>query len=150
MSVGEVNDEGLPLDTRVNMRLSRVCGLATRQRMSLTLQRFYELIENDKDELFKNSIQAYVQYLEELKQKGKKLAMKIISHAWRSYKSKLVKTWRNQDTPFATYKDLSEENWSRFIEKCESENFVVNSQYMQWIRSQNVLDHHLINIDYAR
>jgi hypothetical protein len=150
MSVGEVNDEGLPLDTRVNMRLSRVCGLATRQRVSLTLQRFDELIENDKDELFKNSIQAYVQYLEELKQKGKKLAMKIISHAWRSYKSKLVKTWRNQDTPFATYKDLSEENRSRFIEKCESENFAVNSQYMQWIRSQNELDHHLINIDYAR
>ena len=28
MSVGEVNDEGLPLDTRVNTRLSRVCGLA--------------------------------------------------------------------------------------------------------------------------
>jgi hypothetical protein len=30
-----------------------------------------------------------------LKQKGKKLAIKIISHAWRSYKSKLVKIWRN-------------------------------------------------------
>jgi hypothetical protein len=149
MSVGEVNDEGLPLDTRVNMRLSRVCGLATRQRVSLTLQRFDELIKNDKDELFEKSIQAYVQYPEELKQKGKKLAMKIISHAWRSYKSKLVKIWRNQDTPFATYKDLSEENWSRFIEKCESENFVVNSQYMQWLRSQNELDHHLININYA-
>jgi hypothetical protein len=149
MSVGEVNDEGLPLDTRVNMRLSRVCGLAAQQRVSLTLQGFDELTENEKDELFKNYIQAYVQYPEELKQKGRKVGMKIISHAWRSYKSKLVKIWRNQDTPFATYKDLSEENWSRFIEKCESENFVVNSQYMQWLRSQNELDHHLINIDYA-
>jgi hypothetical protein len=49
------------------------------------------LSENEKDELFENSIQAYVHYLEGLKQKGKKLAMKIISHAWRSYKSKLVK-----------------------------------------------------------
>jgi hypothetical protein len=68
------------------------------------------LTKNEKDKLFKNSIQAYVQYLEELKQKGKKLAMKIISHACRSYKSKLVKIWRNQDTPFATYKDLSEED----------------------------------------
>jgi hypothetical protein len=110
MSVGEVNDQGLPLDTRVNTRLSRVCGLAARQRVSLTLQGFDELTENEKDELFKNSIQACVQYLEELKQKGKQLAMKIISHAWRSYKSKLVKIWRNQDTPFATYKDLSEED----------------------------------------
>jgi hypothetical protein len=110
MSVGEVNDEGLPLDTRVNMRLSRVCGLAAQQRVSLTLQGFDELTENEKDELFKNSIQAYIQSLEELKQKGKKLAMMIISHTWRSYKSKLVKIWRNQDIPFATYKDLSEED----------------------------------------
>jgi hypothetical protein len=81
ISVGEVNDEGLPLNMRVNTRLFRVCGLAAQERVSLTLQGFDELIKNEKDELFKNSIQAYIQYLEELKQKGKKLAMKIISHA---------------------------------------------------------------------
>jgi hypothetical protein len=45
------------------------------------MQGFDELTENEKDELFENSIQAYVQYPEELKQKGKKVAMKIISHA---------------------------------------------------------------------
>jgi hypothetical protein len=78
--------------------------------VSLTLQGFDELTENEKDELFENSIQAYVQYPEELKQKGKKVAVKITSHAWRSYRSKLVKIWRNQDTPFATYKDLSKED----------------------------------------
>jgi hypothetical protein len=37
MSVGEVNDKVLPLDTIVNTRLSRVCGLAAQQRVSLTL-----------------------------------------------------------------------------------------------------------------
>jgi hypothetical protein len=84
MSVGEVNDEGVPLDTTVNTRLSRVCGLSVRLMVSLTIQRFDELTENEKDELFKNSIQAYVQYLEELKQKRKKITMKIISHTWRS------------------------------------------------------------------
>jgi hypothetical protein len=67
MSVGEVNDEGVPLDTTVNTRLSRVCGLAAQQRVSLILQGFDDLIENEKDELFENSIQAYVQYPEELK-----------------------------------------------------------------------------------
>jgi hypothetical protein len=56
---------------------------------------FDDLTKNENDELFKNSIQAYVQYLEELKQKWKKVAMKIISHDWSSYKSKLVKIWRN-------------------------------------------------------
>jgi hypothetical protein len=56
MSVGEVNDEGASLDTTVNMRLSRVCDLAARQRMSLILQGFDDLTENEKDELFKNSI----------------------------------------------------------------------------------------------
>jgi hypothetical protein len=131
MSVGEINDEGLSLDTRVNMRLFRVCSLAARQRVSLTLQGFDELTENEKDKLFENSIQAYVQYLEKLKQKGNKLVMKIISHAWRSYKSKLVKIRRNQDTPFNTYKDLSEEDWTRFVEKFESKNFAMNSEYMQ-------------------
>jgi Fe2+ transport system protein B len=67
MSVGEANDEGLPLDMIVNTRLSMVCGLATRQRVSLTMQGFNELIKNEKDELFENSMEAYVQYPEELK-----------------------------------------------------------------------------------
>jgi hypothetical protein len=38
MSVGEVNDEGVPLDMTVNTRLSRVCGLAAWQRVPLILQ----------------------------------------------------------------------------------------------------------------
>jgi hypothetical protein len=46
---------------------SRVCGLAARQRVLLTLQGFNELTENEKDKLFENSIQAYIQYPEELK-----------------------------------------------------------------------------------
>jgi hypothetical protein len=91
MSVGEVNDKGIPLDTTVNTRLIRVCGLAARQRVSLILQGFNDLTKNEKDELFEKSIQAYGPYLEELKQKGKKVAMKIISHGWRRYKSKHVK-----------------------------------------------------------
>jgi hypothetical protein len=37
MNVGEVNDEGVTLDTTVNTRLCRVCGLAARQRVSLIL-----------------------------------------------------------------------------------------------------------------
>jgi hypothetical protein len=59
--------------------------------------------------------------------------MKIISYTWRSYNSELVKIWRNQDTPFDMYKDLSEEDWARFVKKCESENFAMNSEYMQWL-----------------
>jgi hypothetical protein len=78
--------------------------------VSLTLQEFDELTKNEKDELFKNSIQAYVQYLEELKQKGKKIAMKITSHSWRIYKSNLVNIWRDQDTPFNKYKYLTKED----------------------------------------
>jgi hypothetical protein len=67
MSFGYINDEGVPLDTVVNTRLSRVCGLAARQKVSLTLQGFNDLTKNEKDKLFEKSIQAYVQYLEELK-----------------------------------------------------------------------------------
>jgi hypothetical protein len=35
--------------------------------VSPTLQRFDELTENENNELFENSIQAYIQYPEELK-----------------------------------------------------------------------------------
>jgi hypothetical protein len=62
----------------------------------------------------------------------------------------LVNIWRNQDTPFNTYKDLYEEDWVRFVEKCDSEKFVVNSEYMKWLRLQNELDHHLGNTGYAK
>jgi hypothetical protein len=107
------------------------------------------LTENERDELFKNSIQAYIQYLEELKQKEKKVDMKIISHAWRSYKSKLVKLWRENESPFYKYKELIKEDWTRFVKKYESENFAMNSEYMQWLRSQNELDHLLGNTGYT-
>jgi hypothetical protein len=56
MSVGEVNDEGVPLDTTANTRLFRDCGLAIWRRVSIILQGFDDLTENEKDELFKNSI----------------------------------------------------------------------------------------------
>jgi phage terminase small subunit len=66
------------LDKEINTRLSKVCGLAAWQKVSLTLERFDDLTKNEKNELFKNCIQAYVEYLEELKEKGKKVAIKII------------------------------------------------------------------------
>jgi hypothetical protein len=47
------------------------------------------------------------------------------------------------------YKDLPEEDCARFVEKCESENFAANSEYMNWLRSQNELHHHLGNTGYA-
>jgi hypothetical protein len=74
-----------------------------------------------------------------LKQNGKKVAMKIISHAWRTYKSRFVKCWRKKMNPFNTYKELREEDWERFVAKCESKDFVVKSEYMQWLRLQKSL-----------
>jgi hypothetical protein len=47
------------------------------------------------------------------------------------------------------YKDLSEEDWVGFIEKCELENFATNSEYMQWLLSKNKVDHHLGNTGYT-
>jgi hypothetical protein len=41
-----------------------------------------------------------------------------------------VKIWRNQNTPFDTYKDLSKEDGMRFVENYESKNFAMNSEYM--------------------
>jgi hypothetical protein len=101
--------------------------------LSLTLERFDDQNENDKNELFKNSIQTYIEYLEEFKEKGKKIAMKIISHVWRTYKSRLVKILREKKNPFDKFKELTQEDWERFVTKCESTDFVANSEYMWWL-----------------
>jgi hypothetical protein len=45
---------------------------------------------------------------------------------------------------------LKEEDWERFIAKCESPKFVANSQYMRQLRAQNELNHHIGNTRYAR
>jgi hypothetical protein len=57
MNVDEVNEDKQPLDQCTLMRLSRVCGLAVRQRVPLTLEKFEDLTEDEKNELFVNSIQ---------------------------------------------------------------------------------------------
>jgi hypothetical protein len=131
MNAGEVNEDGQPLDQRTLTRLSRVCGLAARQRVPLTLEKFDDLIEDEKNELFVNSIQRYIVYPEELKEKGKRAAMRGISHSWRGYKNRLVMCLRKKQNPFEKFKDLKEEDWERFIAKCKSSKFVVNCEYMR-------------------
>jgi hypothetical protein len=44
---------------------------------------------------------------------------------------------------------VTKKDWVRFVEKCESEHFDAESQYMQCLRSQNELNHHLDNTGYA-
>jgi hypothetical protein len=89
MNADEVNEDEQPLDQCTLTRLSRVCGLAARQRVPLTLEKFEDMSEDEKNELFVNSIQRYVIYPEELKEKGKRAAMKGISHSWRATKTDL-------------------------------------------------------------
>jgi hypothetical protein len=127
MNVGEVNEDGQALGQRTLTRLSRVCGLAARQRVPLTLEKFEDLAEDEKNKLFANSIQWYVVYPEELKEKGKRAAMKGISHSWRSYKNRLTTCLRKKQNPFEKFKDLKED-WERFIAKCESLEFIANSE----------------------
>jgi hypothetical protein len=57
MNASKVNEDGQPLDQHTLMRLSRVCGLAARQRVPLTPKKFEDLIEDEKNEIFVNSIQ---------------------------------------------------------------------------------------------
>jgi hypothetical protein len=150
MNAGEVNEDGQPLDQCTLKRLSRVCGLAARQRVPLTLEKFEDLTEDEKNELFANSIQRYIVYPEELKEKRKRAAMKGISHSWRGYKNRLVTCLRKKQNLFEKFKDLKEEDWEIFIAKCEFPEFVANSEYKRQLRAQNELNHHLGNTGYAR
>jgi hypothetical protein len=96
MNAGDVNEDGKPLDQCTLTRLSRVCCLAARKRVPLTLEKFEDLTEDEKNELFVNSIQQYIVYPEELKEKGKREAMKGISHSWRGNKNRLVTCLRKK------------------------------------------------------
>jgi hypothetical protein len=53
--------------------------------------------------------------------------MKGISHSWRSYKNRLTTCLRKKQNPFEKFKDLKED-WERFIAKCESLEFIANSE----------------------
>jgi hypothetical protein len=110
MNAGKVNEDGQPLDQRMLTRLSRVCGLAAQQRVTLTLEKFEDLTKDEKNELFTNSIQRYVVYPEELEEKGKRVAMKGISHSWRGYKNRHVMCLRTKQNPFKKFKYLKEED----------------------------------------
>jgi hypothetical protein len=90
MNAGEVNEDEQPLDQCTLTKLSRLCGLVAWQRVPLTLEKFEDRTEDEKNELFANSIQRYIVYPEELKEKGKRAAMKGISHSLRGYKNRLV------------------------------------------------------------
>jgi hypothetical protein len=49
MNIGQVNNEDVPLNTKMNIRLSRVYGLVARQKVSLTLLGFNDLTKNAMD-----------------------------------------------------------------------------------------------------
>jgi hypothetical protein len=117
--------------------------------VALTLENFEDLAEDEKNELFANFIQRYIVYPEELKEKGKMTAMKGISHSWRGYKNRLMTCLRKKHNPFEKFKDLKEEDWERFVAKCESPKFVANSEYMRQLLAHNELNHHLGNTEYA-
>jgi hypothetical protein len=118
MNAGEVNEDGQPLDQHTLTKLSRVRGLAAQQRLLLTLEKFKDMIEDEKNELFTNSIQWYVVYPEELKEKGKRAAMKGISHSWRGYKNRLVMRLKKSRTPLRsskTWKKKTGKNLSQSV-----------------------------------
>jgi hypothetical protein len=52
-----------------------------------------------------------------MKEKGKRAAMKGISHSWRGYKNRLVMCLRKKQNTFEKFKDLKEEDWERFVTK---------------------------------
>ena len=119
------------------------------KKVPISLDYLEDLSDDQKKEIFNDAIQPYVQYPEELKEKAQKMSMKIISHTWRTYKSRLVKCLKEDQNPFEKFKELKEEDWEQFVDKCKSTQFSVESEYMQWLRSQNELNHHLGPTGYA-
>ena len=56
----------------------------------MTLPKFNDLTVDQKNALFNDGVNTFLEYLEKMKAKACRAAMKMITKLWRSHKSKIV------------------------------------------------------------
>jgi hypothetical protein len=97
--------------------------------MPLTLEKFEDLTEDEKNELFVNSIQWYVIYPEELKEKGKRTIMKGVSHSWRGLQKQTCDVSEKKVEPLREVQRLKRRRLRKICHKVE-----ISSVYSkQWV-----------------
>jgi hypothetical protein len=57
--------------------------------------------------------------------------------------------FEGEGEPLREVQWLDTQRLGKIVTKCELSDFAANSEHMQWLQSQNKLDHHHGNTDYA-
>ncbi|TVU19977.1 hypothetical protein EJB05_36162, partial [Eragrostis curvula] len=144
MFVVDADEEGKPLDLEVSTRLSIIWGLCSRQKVPILLGSIDELSDDQREFIFKEVVQKYVEYPEHLKQIGYKYCIHKIGQLARRFKCDLVKYYVREDKePFEEYPHLNREDWDMFVVFKESEEFQKVSEEKKKLRARNELNHHL-------
>ena len=96
--------------------LRMLVGLNSQERVPLTLLKFDDITVDQKNALFNDGVNTFLEFPENMKAKACKATMKMITKLWRSHKSKLV----NEDMakglePFTKYPYIKREDWEAFV-----------------------------------
>jgi hypothetical protein len=93
-------------------RLQKLAGLIARERVPLTLPKFNGLTVDQKNALFNDGVNTFLEFPENIRARAFRAAMKMIAKLWRSHKSNLVNRYMAKELePFSKYPYIKREDW---------------------------------------
>jgi hypothetical protein len=137
----EIDDDGVPTE-----KAADVVGfnLIAWERVPLTLPKFDDLTVDQKNALFNDGVNTFLEFPENMKAKACRAAMKMIAKLWRSHKSKLVNEYMAKELePFSKYPYIKREDWEAFVALKSSEMFQMESSAKKQLRAKNKQNHNM-------
>jgi len=117
------------------LRLRALAGLIARQKLSLVMPGFKSLSVQQKWPLFDTYVEPFLEFSPEMKPFGVRQVMKTTAKAWRTHKSKLKANYIKKGlTPFGKHPYIEPKDWKEFVQMCESEEAITESERYKLLR----------------
>ena len=148
--VREITENGMPTELRAERRMKRLAGLIARQRLPLTLLSFDALTETQREKLFQDYVQPWLEFEEPLQAKASNMLMRMVNKSWRTHKSDLVRNFVNTGLdPLKKHPYIQLEDWETFVSLQETDEAKERSEFYKKLRAKNKNDHCLGTGGYA-
>ena len=153
-TITDVSDEGVPtLPLQAQAAFRRACASLARTKVRITYASWPSVPDNEKEFLW-DTIKAQFDFPEGTKKAVERQAKAKMGKAWKTFKSELYNTYvKNDLMPYRqdpnTYGYL-EDQWTEFVERCTSEEFVQRSQANKARQARNIHPHRLGTGEYTR
>lgn len=98
ITVTTIDVYGMPTEKKPRLRMKRVVGLIARQQLPLTLPEFGVLSDDDKEALFNDYVQPFLEFPKDMKQLTLKKAMMMVARSFRNFKNILKKDYLEKRT----------------------------------------------------